>query len=45
MGAEDVGISHDLLRKSEQLVKIPMYNQFDSLNVSVAAGILSFEAV
>ena len=45
MGAEDKGISLNLLKKSEQLVKIPMHNEFDSLNVSVAAGILSFEAV
>jgi len=45
MGAEDVGVSSALLRKAEELVKIPMHNEFDSLNVSVAAGVLSFEAV
>ncbi len=45
MGSEDVGVSLPLLRKSEELIKIPMHNEFDSLNVSVAAGILSFEAV
>ena len=45
MGAEDTGVSLNLIRKAEKLVKIPMHNQFDSLNVSVAAGVLSFEAV
>lgn len=45
MGSEDVGISYALLKKAESLVKIPMHNAFDSLNVSVAAGVLSFEAV
>jgi len=45
MGAEDTGVSDVLIRKADQLIKIPMYNEFDSLNVSVAAGVLSFEAV
>lgn len=45
MGSEDIGISYALLKKAESLVKIPMHNEFDSLNVSVAAGVLSFEAV
>ncbi len=45
MGSEDTGVSTELMRKAEQLVKIPMHNEFDSLNVSVAAGVLSFEAV
>ena len=45
MGAEDTGVSDILLRKVDQLIKIPMHNKFDSLNVSVAAGILNYEAV
>ena len=45
MGAEDTGVSSGLIRKADELIKIPMHNKFDSLNVSVAAGILSFEAV
>jgi len=45
MGAEDTGVSIPLIRKVDQLIKIPMHNEFDSLNVSVAAGILTFEAV
>ncbi len=45
MGAEDKGISEPLLRTADLMLKIPMHNKFDSLNVSVAAGILSFEAV
>jgi 23S rRNA (guanosine2251-2'-O)-methyltransferase len=45
MGAEDTGISDELIRKADALVKIPMPGNFDSLNVSVAAGIAVFEAV
>ncbi len=45
MGAEDVGISPKLLKKSDQVVKIPMLGNVGSLNVSVAAGILIYEAV
>jgi 23S rRNA (guanosine2251-2'-O)-methyltransferase len=45
MGAEDTGVSDILLRKVDQLIKIPMHNKFDSLNVSVAAGVLNYEAV
>jgi 23S rRNA (guanosine2251-2'-O)-methyltransferase len=45
MGAEDEGVSNALIRKADLMLKIPMQNDFDSLNVSVAAGILSFEAV
>jgi 23S rRNA (guanosine2251-2'-O)-methyltransferase len=45
MGAEDEGVSDQLLRKVDLMMKIPMQNEFDSLNVSVAAGVLSFEAV
>lgn len=45
MGAEDEGVSNALIRKVDHMLKIPMQNAFDSLNVSVAAGVLSFEAV
>jgi 23S rRNA (guanosine2251-2'-O)-methyltransferase len=45
MGSEEKGISSDLLRLCDQLVKIPMTGTISSLNVSVAAGILVFEAV
>ena len=45
MGAEDVGVSSDNLRIADNLVKIPQYGTIGSLNVSVASGILIYEAV
>lgn len=43
MGAEDKGISRELLALADQNVKIPMTGNIASLNVSVAAGILLYE--
>jgi 23S rRNA (guanosine2251-2'-O)-methyltransferase len=45
MGAEDTGISKDVLKRADQLIRIPMVSNFDSLNVSVAAGIILYEAL
>jgi 23S rRNA (guanosine2251-2'-O)-methyltransferase len=45
LGAEDTGISPELLRIAEPWVKIPLSGNIAALNVSVAAGILLFEAV
>lgn len=45
MGSEEDGISDELLRRCDDLVKIPMTGQIASLNVSVAAGIAMFEAL
>jgi 23S rRNA (guanosine2251-2'-O)-methyltransferase len=45
MGAEDTGISKDVLKKADQLIRIPMVTNFDSLNVSVAAGMILYEAL
>ncbi len=44
MGAEDKGISKDVLRRADALIHIPMSKSFDSLNVSVAAGMVLYEA-
>ncbi len=44
MGAEDTGISKDVLKRADQLIRIPMANSFDSLNVSVATGMILYEA-
>lgn len=44
MGAEDTGVSNYVLKTADHLVKIPMSEHFDSLNVSVAAGIMMYEA-
>lgn len=45
MGSEETGISPELLRSCDQIVKIPMQGEISSLNVSVAAGVLMFEVV
>jgi 23S rRNA (guanosine2251-2'-O)-methyltransferase len=45
MGAEDKGISKDVLRRADTLIRIPMATRFDSLNVSVAAGMILYEAM
>jgi 23S rRNA (guanosine2251-2'-O)-methyltransferase len=44
IGAEGAGISPVVRKECDYLVRIPMYGQVDSLNASVAAGILLFEA-
>jgi len=45
LGSEEAGISENILGMSDHLVRIPMKGSIASLNVSVAAGILLFEAV
>jgi len=45
MGAEDTGISKEVLKRADQLIRIPMVANFDSLNVSVAAGMILYEAL
>lgn len=45
MGAEDMGVATEHLRVSDELVKIPQSGNIQSLNVSVAAGVLIYEVV
>lgn len=45
MGAEDKGLSPESLKTVDQLLKIPMMGNVSSLNVSVATGIILFEAL
>lgn len=45
MGSEGSGISADLLELADEQIRIPVFGEIDSLNVSVAAGILLYEAV
>jgi len=45
MGNEYEGISWDYLKKCNDRVKIPMTGTIESLNVSVATGIVLFEAL
>ncbi|MED5362944.1 MAG: RNA methyltransferase [Bacteroidota bacterium] len=44
VGAESTGLSKFWLNASKSNIKIPMLGTLDSMNVSVAAGILLFEA-
>lgn len=45
MGAEDTGVPYDHLALCDEWIKIPMKGSIESLNVSVAAGVLIYEAV
>ncbi len=45
MGSEDEGISPALLRKADLLAAIPVLGNIASLNVSVAASLMVYEAV
>jgi 23S rRNA (guanosine2251-2'-O)-methyltransferase len=45
MGAEHAGVSKSLLNASDFIVKIPMQNNFNSLNVSNALSAIIFETL
>lgn len=45
MGSEEDGISEAYLKRSDEHLLIPMPGDIDSLNVSVATGIICFEVV
>jgi 23S rRNA (guanosine2251-2'-O)-methyltransferase len=45
MGSEGEGVHPKLLKMSDQVVKIPQATDFDSYNVSVAAGIVLYEVL
>ena len=45
LGSEEDGISDEFLKMSNKRVKIPINGKISSLNVSVAAGIITYEAV
>jgi 23S rRNA (guanosine2251-2'-O)-methyltransferase len=45
MGSENTGMSPLLKKKADQLVSIPHSKKVESLNVSVSAGVILFEAV
>ncbi len=44
LGGEGQGLHRLVAENCDALVKIPMYGKIDSLNVSVAAGVILFEA-
>ena len=45
LGAEKWGLSEELIEEVDECIYIPMYGMVQSLNVSVAASILLFEAI
>jgi len=44
-GSEDTGISSGILKIADAKAKLPIRNDIDSLNVSVACGIVFYEAI
>jgi 23S rRNA (guanosine2251-2'-O)-methyltransferase len=44
-GNEVNGVSKSILRSCDEIVEIPMHGTKESLNVSVAAGIILFQAI
>lgn len=45
MGSEEKGIYPALLKICDEKIKIPMHGDFESLNVSVATGMILYEAM
>lgn len=45
MGSEEDGISNEVMRVVDRFAKIPLQGEIESLNVSVAAGVVLYEAV
>lgn len=45
MGAEDKGVAYEHLALCNEWIKIPLYGSIESLNVSVAAGVVIYEAI
>jgi 23S rRNA (guanosine2251-2'-O)-methyltransferase len=45
MGSEEDGVSNDIIRQADELLKIPILGKISSLNVSVASGVLLYEAI
>lgn len=43
MGNEGSGVNPEILQLADQCIKIPIYGQAESLNVSIAAGILMYQ--
>lgn len=45
LGSEEDGISQELMGLSDETIKIPMSGNIESLNVSVSAGVVIYEAI
>jgi len=45
LGSEGEGISEEYLKLTDEVVRIPLAGEIESLNVSVASGVILFEAL
>jgi 23S rRNA (guanosine2251-2'-O)-methyltransferase len=45
LGSEGEGISEEFIKLCDETIRIPVYGEIESLNVSVAAGILLYEII
>ena len=45
IGNEGKGITDEIAQKCHEWIKIPMVGKAESLNVSIAAGVLMYEVV
>jgi len=45
IGSEQYGLSEMWMRSADELVRIPMLGDADSLNAAMAAGVMLYEAV
>jgi 23S rRNA (guanosine2251-2'-O)-methyltransferase len=45
MGSEEDGVSNELIRKTDELAKLPMFGEIASLNVSAATSAILYECV
>jgi len=45
MGSEEDGVRNEIIRIADHLAKIPMSGEIESLNVSVATGVILYEAI
>jgi TrmH family RNA methyltransferase len=45
VGAEQTGLTSEWLERADHRVRIPMFGKADSLNVSISAAIITYEAV
>jgi 23S rRNA (guanosine2251-2'-O)-methyltransferase len=43
LGSEDKGVSEEILKVADDLIRIPIMGEIQSLNVSVAAGVILYE--
>lgn len=45
MGSEEDGVDPEHLRLCDEMIRIPLFGKIESLNVSVAAGVLIYEVI